>query len=64
MTRVIKFSFLQNIEFFLSNFGCLKRFIPNLVFDKYIESSYLDKTMFWLNPVNNNLTYTVFKVKQ
>jgi hypothetical protein len=60
MPNYVVFAEDKNLEARLAN---IKRFIPNLVFDKYIESSYLDKTMYWLNPVNNNLTYTVYKVQ-
>jgi hypothetical protein len=61
MPDYIVFAEEKNFEARLEN---IKRFVPNLTFDKYIESSYLDKTMFWLNPVNNNLTYRVYKVNK
>lgn len=61
MPDYIVFAEEKNIDARLEN---IKRFVPNLTFDKHIESSYLDKTMFFLNPVNNNLTYRVYKVNK
>ncbi len=37
--------------------------VKNLVFEKQIESSYLDKTMVWLNPVNVNQTYYIYRIE-
>jgi hypothetical protein len=59
MPDYIVFAEEKNIDARIEN---IKRFVPNLTFDKHIESSYLDKTMSWLNPVNDNLTYRVYKV--
>lgn len=61
MPDYIVFAEEKNIDARLEN---IKRFVPNLTFDKHIESSYLDKTMYWLNPVNDNLTYRVYKVNK
>jgi hypothetical protein len=59
MPDYVVFAEEKNLDARLAN---MKRFLPNLTFDQFIKSSYLDKTMFWLNPVNNNLTYKVYKV--
>lgn len=40
----------------------MKKFIPNLVFETEIPSSYLDEAMSWLNPVNVSQTYFIYKV--
>lgn len=60
MPNYVVFAEEKNLE---ARLASIKRYIPNLTFDKYIESSYLDRTMFWLNPVNANLTYYVYKVQ-
>lgn len=41
----------------------VKKEVKDLEFEKAIESSYLDKTMTWLNPVNVNQTYYIYKIK-
>ncbi|TAE84777.1 MAG: hypothetical protein EAY81_07350 [Bacteroidetes bacterium] len=40
----------------------LKQFMPNITFEAAIPSSYLDRVMSWLNPVNVNQTYYIYKV--
>jgi len=61
MPKYILFAEDKNLEIRVAD---IKRHVPNLVFDKYIKSSYLDKTMSWLNPVNINLTYHIYKVEE
>jgi len=40
----------------------VKAQVKDLIFEKEIESSYLDKTMTWLNPVNVNQTYFIYRI--
>ena len=40
----------------------VKAQVKDLIFEKEIESSYLDKTMTWLNPVNVNQTYYIYRI--
>jgi hypothetical protein len=61
MPHYIVFAEEKNLDVRLEK---IKQYVPNITFDKFIESSYLDKTMSWLNPVNSNLTYVVYKVNQ
>ena len=41
----------------------LKSFIPTLTYQATIEPSSIDKLMFWLNPMNNNQTSYIYKIK-
>jgi hypothetical protein len=36
--------------------------VKGLVFEKMVESSYLDRFMVWLNPVNVNQTYYIYRI--
>lgn len=42
----------------------VKPYVKGLTYETTIESSYLDKTMAWLNPVNADLKYYIYKVEQ
>lgn len=38
-----------------------KRF-PNLKYEATIEPSLIDKTLYWLNPLNDNQTAFIYKI--
>ncbi len=37
--------------------------VKNLFFEKKVESSYLDRFMVWINPVNVNQTYYIYRIE-
>ena len=57
----IVFSEAKDIKIRVAN---IKKYVKGLLFEKTIESSFLDKTMHFLNPVNVNQTYYIYKVKK
>lgn len=42
----------------------IRKFVKGLEFEKEIEPSFLDKAMHFLNPVNVNQTYYIYKVRK
>ena len=42
----------------------LRKYVKGLSYETTIEPSFLDKTMHFLNPVNVNQTYYIYKVKK
>ena len=59
MPDYIVFSEAKNIAARVAN---IKTFVKGLKYEATIESSFLDKTMHFLNPVNVNQTYYIYKV--
>lgn len=49
----------QDIE---ARVDTLKKRFPNLVYDATIEPSFIDKTLYWLNPMNDNQTAFIYKL--
>ena len=41
----------------------VKSQVKGLVFEKTVESSYLDRFMVWINPVNVNQTYYIYRIE-
>ena len=41
----------------------VKAQVKGLVYEKTVESSYLDRLMVWLNPVNVNQTYYIYRIE-
>ncbi len=41
----------------------VKAEVKGLVYEKTLESSYLDRLMVWLNPVNVNQTYYIYRIE-
>lgn len=41
----------------------VKAEVKGLVYEKTVESSYLDRLMVWLNPVNVNQTYYIYRIE-
>ena len=41
----------------------VKKRFPSLVYEANIEPSLIDKTLFWLNPLNDNQTAFIYKIK-
>ncbi len=58
-----------NYAVFMENDNIEKRvdsltaYIPTLTYEATIEPSSIDKLMFWLNPMNNNQTTYIYKIK-
>jgi hypothetical protein len=50
----------ENIE---SRVAAMKKNFPDLRYEATIEPSLLDKTLFWLNPLNDNQTAFIYKLK-
>lgn len=50
----------DNIE---KRVATLKSYIPSLTYETTIEPSNIDKLMYWLNPMNNNQTSYIYKIK-
>jgi hypothetical protein len=40
----------------------VKKYFPHLQYEATIEPSFIDKTLYWLNPVNSNQTATIYKL--
>lgn len=49
----------ENIE---ERVAAMKKKFPGLVYEATIEPSLLDKTLFWLNPLNDNQTAYIYKL--
>lgn len=50
----------KNLEIRLNQ---VKSQVKDLIFEKTVESSYLDRFMVWLNPVNVNQTYYIYRIQ-
>lgn len=57
----ILFAETKDLETRVAN---IKRFMPNIELEAVIESSYLDKVMFKLNPINAELKYYIYRNKK
>ncbi|HSZ26194.1 MAG TPA: glycosyltransferase family 39 protein [Cytophagaceae bacterium] len=51
----------KNIDQRVENF---KKYFPNIKYETTIEPSFLDKVMYWLNPVNANQTTFIYKINR
>lgn len=57
----IVFAEAENLD---ARVDTIKRYVKGLTFEKKIDPSLLDKTMHFLNPVNVNQTYYIYKVEK
>jgi len=51
----------ENID---SRVAAMKKNFPDLKYETTIEPSLLDKTLFWLNPLNDNQTAFIYKINK
>jgi hypothetical protein len=50
-------------ENLIERIGKMQRKFPNLEYESTIEPSFIDKTLYFLNPLNDNQTAFIYKIK-